>query len=218
MARAVLVCPRARKHDALLKRIGLKRGDLVIGVDGGAERLLQSGIRPTICVGDWDSTSAAAKRRILSQERHLTLAKEKDRSDLHYAFQVARHFGAQEIVALGFSGGRADHQLGVLFEFAEVAGQKSAPQSLSYLSESEVVHFISPHTRPVRLALKRGAVASVFSLLGEAGGVRLEGFRFTISGGRLAPSSHGLSNLTTAGRQRVSVKKGVLALVIPLRS
>lgn len=212
--RAILVGPQARRRDPLFRTLQLRPADLLIGVDGGAQRCLESGLRPTLCVGDWDSVSAAMRRHILKRERHLTLPRDKDRSDLHYALQVAVHFGADEVVALGFCGGRADHHLGVLFELAELAAAKAPPAALRLLDTEEIIHFVSGSMPPLRLTLRKGTRVSVFSLQGEARGVRLSGFEYSLLSGALSPCSQGLSNRASRKAAGVAVRRGVLAVYV----
>src|SRR4051812_12235708 len=89
---------------------------LLVAVDGGLKLLRRAGLEPDFAVGDWDSLSpgrpAAALRGIL----HFTLPRDKDRSDLYYACRAAIAAGANDLVCLGVTGGRPDHQLAALFD------------------------------------------------------------------------------------------------------
>lgn len=93
--------------------------DLIILADGGADHLprldpaLLAG-RPLLLVGDMDSISRSAKRRVETAGGEvLTLPTAKDETDLEYALRVAVERGAEEISVLGALGGpRLDHLFG----------------------------------------------------------------------------------------------------------
>ena len=84
---------------------------LVIGADGGGERLLAAGIEPDVVVGDLDSLSAVAQKRFSDR---LVRDSAPDSSDLEKAVAWARTEGADDIVVIGWSGGRLDHTLAAL--------------------------------------------------------------------------------------------------------
>ncbi len=84
---------------------------LVIGADGGGERLLAAGIEPDVVVGDLDSLSAVAQKQFSDR---LVRDSAPDSSDLEKAVAWARTEGADDIVVIGWSGGRLDHTLAAL--------------------------------------------------------------------------------------------------------
>ena len=84
---------------------------LVIGADGGGERLLAAGIEPDVVVGDLDSLSAVAQKQFSDR---LVRDSAPDSSDLEKAVAWARTEGANDIVVIGWSGGRLDHTLAAL--------------------------------------------------------------------------------------------------------
>jgi thiamine pyrophosphokinase len=184
-------------------------GDLVIGVDGGTELALRVGAVPDLCIGDGDSfISAASRKRALSRIRSVLLPRTKARSDLHFALRFAQSVGAREIVCFGVTGGRPDHHLASLLELSRVPGARALDPTAEY-------YFLVGKNRRLSLTLRKNSVVSVFSLDGAAQGVRLRGFEYRLSGARLEPSSHGLSNRVTGSRCVISVEKGKLGVVIP---
>ena len=84
---------------------------LVIGADGGGERLLAAGSEPDVVVGDLDSLSAVAQKQFSDR---LVRDSAPDSSDLEKAVAWARTEGADDIVVIGWSGGRLDHTLAAL--------------------------------------------------------------------------------------------------------
>jgi len=84
---------------------------LVVGADGGGERLLAAGIEPDAVVGDLDSLSAAAQKQLSDR---LVRDTGPDSSDLEKAVAWAWARGADDIVVVGWSGSRLDHTLAAL--------------------------------------------------------------------------------------------------------
>ena len=76
---------------------------LIIGADGGGERLLAAGIEPDAVVGDLDSLSAAAQKQFSDR---LVRDTGPNSSDLEKAVAWARAEGADAITVVGWSGGR----------------------------------------------------------------------------------------------------------------
>ncbi|MDK4688769.1 thiamine diphosphokinase [Kingella negevensis] len=85
--------------------------DLLIGVDGGAARLVQHGYTPDWAIGDFDSAPPPPQAK-----NTLKLQPEKDDTDLEYALlhilQNQHPENIKQIIILGsLGGGRLDHLL-----------------------------------------------------------------------------------------------------------
>ena len=76
--------------------------DLVIGVDGGYQKLLDEKIDADVVVGDFDSFKG------LPPEEALRFPSEKDVTDLEIALQLAIERGATRMDVYGALGGRID--------------------------------------------------------------------------------------------------------------
>lgn len=82
--------------------------DAFVGVDGGANHLLQAGVTPAAVIGDLDSLSARARATFADVLHHIP---EQATTDFEKALT---RVAAPAILALGFTGGRMDHALSVL--------------------------------------------------------------------------------------------------------
>lgn len=171
---------------------------------------------PDFAVGDWDSLK---RRALLKRIPHLTLQRGKDRSDLFYALAAAVARGASEIVGVGLSGGRMDHQLGVLADFAEASTWKGVGiRSLRLLDPDGEMTFVGPATPRWNATGLQGRTISIFAWGGNAAGVTLTGLRYPLRGATLKPSSLGLSNVAVKSRVSVSLQAGRLVVVLPSRA
>ena len=86
----------------------LALGPIIIAADGGAEKALEFGHIPQMVFGDLDSISDAARARIGPERLHQV--KEQDTTDFD---KTLRSISAPLVLALGFTGGRLDHELAV---------------------------------------------------------------------------------------------------------
>jgi thiamine pyrophosphokinase len=83
-----------------------------VGVDRGLYTLIKSGIVPEQAFGDFDSISSEERKEVEASGCLLnTYPAEKDETDLELAINWALTQREQEIVLLGCTGGRLDHEL-----------------------------------------------------------------------------------------------------------
>lgn len=79
-----------------------------VAVDSGADTLLKAGITPAAVVGDLDSLSDTARAAFAPLLHEIS-----EQSSTDFAKALTR-VDAPVVIALGFTGGRLDHQLSVL--------------------------------------------------------------------------------------------------------
>jgi thiamine pyrophosphokinase len=148
----------------------------------------------------------------------------KDRSDLWFALGLARQIAHSEkgrestrkleIVALGVRGGRPDHHLAMLLDCSDFVTRARGRIALSVRGPDADYHWVTPG----RLAFRGlGRVFSIFSIGGVAQGVSLSGAEYPLKQARLSPSSHGLSNRARRGICRLSVGKGCVLVILPVK-
>jgi thiamine pyrophosphokinase len=170
-------------------------------------------LKPDFAVGDWDSLSSL---ELLSQLKHLTLPRKKDRSDLFFALTAAVHAGVQEVVCLGVTGGRSDHHLAALFDLSEFAtGRYGALKSVQARGLDGDFIFLSQAIPNWSGELKRGQIVSVFAMSPVVRGLTLRGFRYPLEETQLKPSSLGLSNESILKKCEVRLRNGKLLVIIP---
>ena len=90
---------------------------LWIGVDRGAVRLLELGIKPHIALGDFDSVSKDEFEWIKKEVKDVRRFKaEKDATDTEIAVEAAfTEFVPEKVTIYGATGGRLDHLLNNLW-------------------------------------------------------------------------------------------------------
>lgn len=188
---------------ATIRKLRVSDGDICIAVDGG----LAYAPNPQIALGDWDS----ADRNLLRKTKALkvTLKKRKDRSDLAYALEAVKILEPDEVILIGFTGGRPDHHLSNLLEInaARLKYSRAIGPEAEY-------HFLTAKSPKFQPKCPRGTLVSVFALGKAARDVTMRGFEYRLTNQTLEPSSRGLSNRTTS-RPEIRLKQGTLLVVIP---
>ncbi len=215
--RAILVGSQlgsAHQLGVLFQELKLKFLDLKVGIDGGTHAWLQWGEQPDFIVGDWDSFSPA-KQKGLKVPR-LTLAKQKDRSDLFYGALAAIEAGANELLCLGVTGGRPDHHLASLLELSLLStGKYGKLKAVEALGWEARYSFLSKAIPTWTRELPKNTLVSAFAMSDRVEGLSLNGFRYSVQNEVFLPSSRGLSNLTQKRKCEVCLRKGQLLVIMP---
>lgn len=175
----------------------------IVAADGGADAVLAHGHMPDAVIGDMDSISTSARTSIPQDRQHRL--DEQDSTDFDKAL---RNIKAPLILAVGFLGGRLDHQLAVL---NTLTTRHDRPCILIGTDEI-VLH------APARLVvdLAPGDVVSLFPMAPVTG--RSSGLRWPIEGLDLSPSGRiGTSN-EALGRVTLETDGPGLLLIVPKRA
>lgn len=184
----------------------------VVAADGGFASLSSVGVEPDLALGDFDSLGyVPACSRV---ERHPVM---KDASDLELAFEWARREGCDSVVAYGSLGGRLDQTMATcqtLLRYA-AAGMDVVAVGEGY----DVVALTASSEGPVaslRMAAGLSGTVSVFSMGGDASGVREKGLLYELEDAVLpCDSSLGLSNEFTGEASLIEVADGSLLAFLP---
>lgn len=196
---------------------------IIIGVDGGSAQCLKHGILPDLVVGDWDSLAVSKVKKILARFPHVTLSRDKDRSDLYFSALEGLKRGADELFCFGVTGGnRPDQQLASLFDlsnFSEksftIGGHKKSFKKVEAYGSDGSYIFLSQQIPIWKERFSRKSLISVFSMGSKACGVSLSGLKYGLKNVDLHPSSQGMSNMIIKRNCIITLKKGRLLIVIP---
>ncbi|MEL6533400.1 MAG: thiamine diphosphokinase [Pseudomonadota bacterium] len=168
----------------------LNRAPTLVAADGGADVALLHGREPAAVIGDLDSLSPSAREIIKSDNIHHI--PEQLSTDFEKAW---RSIEAPAILALGFTGGRLDHELATLCALLEPG------RSPCFVIGAEDVIFHAP--RRLDLSLNLGDRVSLVPLRAVQG--RSKGLEWPIDGLDFAPGLRiGTSNRAT--RERVELQ------------
>lgn len=156
---------------------------ILVAADGGAQAALAAGHMPEAVIGDMDSVSDAARAQI--DENRLHYIAEQNSTDFD---KCLRSIEAPAILALGFTGGRLDHQLAACTTLINHADKR-----VFMLSEEDVC-FVAPLTLALELPI--GTRLSLYPM-GPVTGTST-GLLYPLDGLALSPAGMvGTSNTVT---------------------
>lgn len=176
--------------------------DELVTVDRGAETALRMGAEPSLHVGDDDSISKNALRKLKCGTK-IKLPRDKSVSDLEFALDLLPR--SARVIVVGShrdDEGRSDH---VFVNFLLASRRKNL-----FLAD-ERMWIANIDGEKFEFAAERGTTFSMIPLGKTA--VTVRGARYEMSGGKLAKISSGLSNVTKKSRVRVSSRGPALLFV-----
>lgn len=177
-----------------------KFAPILVAADGGADRLLAHGVEPSAVIGDFDSISARAQRRLAGR---LFPIREQVTTDFDKAL---RSIAAPFVLGLGFAGQRLDHGLAVLNSLVRHPGR-----ACLILSSSDVT-FLAP--RALSLTLPVGSRFSLFPM-GPVEG-ESEGLRWPLQDIGFDPAGMiGTSNEVSAARVHLRFSAERMLVILP---
>ncbi|MBI1171876.1 thiamine diphosphokinase [bacterium] len=172
----------------------------LVAADGGADRLLALGAEPEAVIGDFDSISKVAQRRLAGR---LFPIPEQATTDFDKAL---RSISAPFVLGLGFAGQRLDHGLAVL------NGLASHPAKRCLILSGTDVTFLAPCDLTLRLRV--GSRLSLFPLGAVEG--ESEGLRWPLGGLKFAPAGViGTSNEVSAPQVRLRFSAPLMLVILP---
>ena len=190
----------------------------IIAADHGYDHARALGLRVDVLVGDLDSVDPiavdAAVKEGVDVRRH---APDKDATDLELALDLASESGdvadrTRVIVVSGDGTERLDH---LAAQFGLLASPKYAHCAIeAWMGHAHIV--VVHGGRSAGLTGRRGDLVTLLPVGGRADGVRTEGLRFPLFGETLDPfATRGVSNELIAPEATISVRSGVLLLILP---
>ncbi|MDW3222915.1 MAG: thiamine diphosphokinase [Paracoccaceae bacterium] len=173
-----------------------------VAADSGADIVLQAGIELAAVIGDMDSIAPASVAQIPPERFHKI--PEQMSTDFGKAL---RNISAPCIIAVGFSGARIDHQLGVLHTLVMY------PDVACVVLGAEDIIFVCPPQ--FELPMASGTRVSLFPMGPVTG--RSEGLQWPIEGLQFAPSCmSGTSNCAT-GDIQLQMDAPLMLCILPRR-
>jgi len=140
----------------------------------------------------------------------IRFSREKDASDLELVFDILSDRFFEQVILLGASGGRTDHQL---FNW-QLAAARSWPFQLRIVDDFIDTHLVEP-ARAFNVVAPAGQVFSIMPLAGPATGVNVRGAQYPLDNATLiVGSTLGLSNTVTDDHLQISVESGIVLVML----
>ncbi len=202
--RAVLVCNGNVNTKFLFSHI--KKDDFLIAVDGGANKLAKTQLKPEIIIGDMDSITKESKKRF-KESKFLEFPKEKDQVDLELALEYCTKNGFKEILILGAIGSRFDMSMTNVFLLSQI------PKNV----KTKIFH----KNQEIYLLPKKSSIdgtpgekISFFPIKEGVKDLTLKGFKYELQNHHLKfGTGKGLSNQFKNKKTLISFSDGMLLCV-----
>ncbi len=205
MSRAIIVANAPwRWRPAFVALV--RRAELVLAADGGANHLARIGVRPDAVVGDLDSIRPGVRRWI--GEDRMVPRPDQEATDLNKTLAYAFDEGAAEsVIVLAATAGRLDHAV----ENLALAARWSLRGDVELRDEA---HRIVPVLDASTIPTTPGQVVSLIPL-GRCARVWTEGLRWRLDGEPLDLGGRtSVSNVAEGGQIALRVEEGALIVFL----
>ncbi|MEA3313065.1 MAG: thiamine diphosphokinase [Caldisericota bacterium] len=206
----VLIVANGNSNSKLFYQKLSKKVDFIIGVDGGAGKLIKCGIIPDLAVGDFDSIGCDELNLLKKKGVNiLQFPEDKNYSDTELAINVAlgKHFNT--FILSGMLYGRIDH---MLFNVSLLYPLLKKGKDTYILEEREEIYIVNGKKK---IKTKKSSTVSLYPMTNIVQGVKTSGLKYQLNGKTLFKGKTlTLSNIAVSGEIQVEVKKGVLLVVI----
>ena len=180
--------------------------DLLLALDGAANRLLELNIIPDVIVGDLDSITTSVLNQCESSGVQIVRIPSQEKSDISKGLQwVQQEQPNARIDVIGIEIGRYDHHLAAYSALFEC--QSSATLLLNGWTATRF------DSNPTTFQVKPDAIISLVPF-GSVQGVTLEGCQYPLQNASLTTGTQGVSNKAIESKIVVFALSGNLLLLI----
>ena len=175
----------------------------ILAADGAANRLLSSGIEPSLIIGDMDSVDP----QILDSDIERMQDDDAERTDCDKLVEyLSRQHAAASLAVAGLEGDRFDHVLSSIHSFA-----KSVLDPCFILRDG-----LGWFVRPGKLRVNETRIGQRISLIPllPSGGVRMSGVRWIPQADLSPVGATSVSNEASASVIEVTLETGLALLVL----
>lgn len=189
--------------------LNIRSGDLLIGVDGGAENILKLDLKPDVVLGDFDSLSNKLIRELDRKQIPLIkYPKEKDFTDSQIALDFAIKQKINRVIFVGLTGNRLDHVLTNLFF---ISHPKYKNLEISFIDYQQEIYIV---TNKLTLTGRKKDIVSLIPLLNNVTNISTSGLKFGLNNETLyLGDSRGVSNMMIGSTAKISIKSGLLLII-----
>ena len=181
--------------------------DYIIAADSGLRILLDSGVKPDLIVGDFDSFKGDLPNNIET----IKLPTKKDDTDLLFAARTGVEKGFDSFLILGGYGSRPDQNFAM---YSTLLWLVNRGKDIKAKSVSKGFTVAVVKESELQLLVETDEYLSVFAIGGEACGVCIKGADYELNDATLTPDFPvGVSNCSSLGAEVcVSVRSGSLLI------
>ena len=203
-AKNILIIANGAREDANYLRALAAQHDYILALDGGADTALAAGIIPDLTLGDLDSITPAAKKK-LGPLRLLQMPGQ-DNTDLEKGLDFTAFLKPQSVTIVCAAGGRIDFTL------------SNFSSAFAYTKKLNIIFKglgwrIYPIEKSAKFACKKGAAVSLMPL-GPCKNITLKNLKYPLKNASLAPGQTAQSNIALKNNFTVNLSQGKLLVMI----
>lgn len=178
--------------------------DIIICADSGYDHALKLGVTPHVVLGDFDSVKSSIK----DGQNTIRYSTMKDATDTELAVDYAIDSGCREIVILGASGGRIDHEMANVFLLSKIL---HAGKSGCIFDGVSYIYIMDNH---LELIGEPGDLFSAIPLTPWVRGITYIGLQYPLKNYDMEfGSSRGMSNVFCGKNVCVDISEGKLLII-----
>lgn len=212
--RVIIVANGELKNPSEFSRF-VEQSDIIIAADGGARHCLESGIIPSVVIGDLDSITKRQQKILEStQTKFIKYPRDKDQTDLELALNYTKELGINDIFLLGLFGGRLDQTIANLLLLTK---EEWNQVKFTVLNGNEIAYLMQDHDS-LTIDGEAGNIVSLIPLTPEVTEIFADGLRWKLDNSLLMfGTTLGVSNEMKNNSCNIRIGNGKL-LVIHTRS
>ena len=176
-------------HPIVLNKI--KGVGTIICLDGGTDKLIKLGYKPTFIIGDLDSLSKKPE----DYGCEFIALPEQSKNDLEKGLEWCLDKGIKDISLIGFSGLRADHHTAALFALKSF----SEKMDVTMLTNHSAVRCIKGTSK---FRVSKGQLISILASQSDTL-IRTTGLEYELSNEKLLSPGNGISNIAISNHIEV---------------
>jgi len=192
--------------------ISRKKGDIYVGVDKGALRLIKANIKPNLSIGDFDSTSTEEFEKIEQQSAKVEwFNSNKDDTDAELALEYTEKlFEPDSITIHNWRGGRLDHFMSLLYLVYQPRFKKIIHR-VKFVDETNTLTYFKPGTYTIEQ--EEGKNYLSFIGVTKIEGLTLKNVKYTLDEATYKYPTALISNEFIGKTAEFSFKKGIVAVI-----
>jgi thiamine pyrophosphokinase len=203
----ILIIANGGREDAAFLRALAKTHDYVLALDGGADNALSAGIMPDLALGDLDSISRAAKKK-LGALRLLQIPRQ-DNTDFEKGLDFVAFLKPAAVSVACATGGRIDFTLG---NFSSVFGY-TKKTDIVFRGKGWRVYPLEATAKTRKFACKKGGTVSLVPA-GDCKGITLKNLKYPLKNAPLATGRTAISNIALGKNFEISLRKGRMLVIV----
>jgi thiamine pyrophosphokinase len=199
----LIIANGAGESKAFLKKQAAVH-DFILALDAGADTALKAGVTPDLAIGDLDSISQTAKKKL--GKAKLFKITRQDNTDFEKGLDFISFIKPEKVTIACATGGRIDFTLSNFSSVFNYAGRFD----MVFKSESWRIY---PVIETKSFNCKKGAAVSLIPM-DACKDITLRNLKYTLKNATLAPGRTAVSNTAKKDAFTVSFRKGKLLVMI----